>query len=344
VGDDVSAPPGWYPDPQNPAGFRWWDGTVWSGPLITLVRPDAEDSAALIDFGIAHDSQADRLTEVGKRPVANQFAAPPEAYYGPLTDPPPWWDCLGLAWLWGWLISDGAEPKGGRYHWKYQPLIAHARSESVRALIAVCSNETTAPESIAAFLELAKRLGIGSPPTGAQRVRTAFTDAANQHAAAMAEKLLAEHQRREAVASCTQALGQIYESVVRDLHQIVQEANVVGVKVRGDAMYGKSSIFELLNSLGEGDNILLWTCTGFTAFGEADIRLIAHYGPVHESVWPLEFILRCEQREIPHSRVYHRRDGTTVDPMGLAPTHEDTLQRALEWILQASMTVGPERR
>jgi hypothetical protein len=38
---------------------------------------------------------------------------------------------------------------------------------------------------------------------------------------------------------------------------------------------------------------------------------------------------------------YHRRDGTPVDPMGLAPTTDDTLQRALEWIIQVMMTVGP---
>lgn len=22
--------PGWYPDPQNPSGQRWWDGTAWT--------------------------------------------------------------------------------------------------------------------------------------------------------------------------------------------------------------------------------------------------------------------------------------------------------------------------
>lgn len=28
----MSAPAGWYPDPQNPATQRWWDGTQWSMP------------------------------------------------------------------------------------------------------------------------------------------------------------------------------------------------------------------------------------------------------------------------------------------------------------------------
>ena len=27
---DGGAPPGWYPDPQQPAMLRWWDGRVWT--------------------------------------------------------------------------------------------------------------------------------------------------------------------------------------------------------------------------------------------------------------------------------------------------------------------------
>lgn len=219
--------------------------------------------------------------------------------------------------------------------------MAHPRSESVRALIAACSNERTAPESIRGFLELATRLGVGAAPTGAQRTRTRFTDAANQHTAAVAAKLLAAHQRREEVSSCTNALGAIYLPVIRDLDQIVQEVNVLGVKVRCDTWFADSSIVELLNGLGEGDNVLLWTCSGPTAHGEVDIRLIARYAPVHESVWPIEFELKCYQREIPNSAVRHRRDGVSVDPMGLAPTSEETMQRSLEWVLEAMMTVGP---
>jgi serine/threonine protein kinase len=44
---------------------------------VVFMRDGAEESAALIDFGIAYDEHAPRLTEADARAVANQFAAPP---------------------------------------------------------------------------------------------------------------------------------------------------------------------------------------------------------------------------------------------------------------------------
>lgn len=40
----MSAPAGWYPDPQSPAAQRWWDGTQWSAhvqPAPTAWAPPA---------------------------------------------------------------------------------------------------------------------------------------------------------------------------------------------------------------------------------------------------------------------------------------------------------------
>jgi hypothetical protein len=239
------------------------------------------------------------------------------------------------------LIAEGPNPKGNRYHWKYQPLMEHPRADSVRALIAVCSNETTAPQDIPQFLALATQLGIGSTPTGTRRSTTAFSEAANQHTAAVARKLMVEQKRREEIEGCAQPLGLIYTEVVRDLHQIVEDVKTLGVSVRADNMYASSSIFDALRGLSVGENTMLWHCTGSAAYGQADIRLVAHYEPVHESVWPVEFRIWCPGREIPNSRVRHRRDGTLVDHMSLSPTNPDQLQRALEWILKAMMTVGP---
>ena len=46
----VLPPAGWYPDPADPSGRRWWDGARWSGrtrrrglpPMPQPYEPDAE--------------------------------------------------------------------------------------------------------------------------------------------------------------------------------------------------------------------------------------------------------------------------------------------------------------
>ncbi|MBO9578144.1 MAG: DUF2510 domain-containing protein [Microbacteriaceae bacterium] len=31
---------GWYPDPHNPANYRWWDGTAWTDAVHSVLRND----------------------------------------------------------------------------------------------------------------------------------------------------------------------------------------------------------------------------------------------------------------------------------------------------------------
>lgn len=36
----TTPPADWYPDPQQPARKRYWDGAVWTGYLVDPERPD----------------------------------------------------------------------------------------------------------------------------------------------------------------------------------------------------------------------------------------------------------------------------------------------------------------
>ena len=42
-------PPGWHPDPTQPAQWRWWDGTQWSAHTSPMVGgpPSLEPSATM---------------------------------------------------------------------------------------------------------------------------------------------------------------------------------------------------------------------------------------------------------------------------------------------------------
>jgi hypothetical protein len=108
-----------------------------------------EGRAILIDFGVAYRSADSRLSVIDGRVVANNFATPHPAQYGP-TDVDSSWDCLSLAWLYGFLV--GAAPKPKQFHWRYHPLVEEPRSDRARALLAVCSHESTLPRTADEFL------------------------------------------------------------------------------------------------------------------------------------------------------------------------------------------------
>ncbi|HVQ18367.1 MAG TPA: CPBP family glutamic-type intramembrane protease [Actinomycetes bacterium] len=51
TGPTLSTPPGWYPDPHDPASQRWWDGATWTShvaiPAATIpARPAAQSVVA----------------------------------------------------------------------------------------------------------------------------------------------------------------------------------------------------------------------------------------------------------------------------------------------------------
>lgn len=72
--DSTTTPPNWYPDPNNPAFVRWWDGQRWTEHVHEAVAPD---TTANVDH--VESAQAARAPE----PVTTTPQPPPPAPRGP---------------------------------------------------------------------------------------------------------------------------------------------------------------------------------------------------------------------------------------------------------------------
>ena len=104
---DVSAPqPGWYADPENPAGERWWNGSGWSehkrdstataatastyvgpgaaAPAAAPVPPAATADSAGFTFG----SPAPLASDPRPDPYAPQAPGVAQPYYSPYVGAP----------------------------------------------------------------------------------------------------------------------------------------------------------------------------------------------------------------------------------------------------------------
>lgn len=118
------------------------------------------DQPLVIDFGVVLRPGEDRLSVVDQRVVANGFATPASAHYG-LHEGRPAWDCLGLAWIYGFLLGEGQRPK--QFHWKYHRLVDEPRQLRAKAVLAACSHEQTVPPNAGAFVELLNQYRLGTP-------------------------------------------------------------------------------------------------------------------------------------------------------------------------------------
>ncbi|WP_066516959.1 DUF2510 domain-containing protein [Curtobacterium ammoniigenes] len=69
---------GWYPDPQNPAQQRWWNGTTWTNDLHGAVAPSPTPAAAPL-----WASQADHQWVSTGGPVNGGYPPPPSSAVAP---------------------------------------------------------------------------------------------------------------------------------------------------------------------------------------------------------------------------------------------------------------------
>ncbi|MEU7280696.1 DUF2510 domain-containing protein [Streptomyces sp. NPDC045431] len=86
----MTTPPGWYPDPGNPAVEHWWDGTAWTGRTRPAGRPPRGRSGVL-PLAVAGTVlvAAVAVAAVVLRPSGDDEAlAPPPSPTAPVTTTP----------------------------------------------------------------------------------------------------------------------------------------------------------------------------------------------------------------------------------------------------------------
>ena len=323
------------PPPERAVAARAIARTLLSGLVVVhqagVVHRDIkpknvimiDDQAVLIDFGVAFSDDGERLTALDGRPVANTFAAPGAAYYGQVDDPKPWWDCLGIAWLWGWMLSAGKPPKDNRFHWKYHRMIESSDSEGVRALAAVCADEATAPPNAAAMLRLITALGLVESTTAIPNDDADFENALRLQRQQLREELVEKQSRRDRVEAAALVVGPMYEEIRSKLRLIARRAKEQGLPVSAEALLNDHPIAILLSSLKEQQtDVRLFECRATPAKGVAfEIVLTCEYRELIPNGWPLRFMLSITPGPAyPDNDIVHFTDGSAHTNYASRPT------------------------
>ena len=117
------------------------------------IKPDnvifsGSDEALLIDLGIIYHPEFNPITS--EKGAGNRFVLISSSIKAS-----PYVDCLGIASLWAWLVAKDPNISYGHYHWKYIDLIGDDwRYEIIRATLANCSHELSAPRNAGQMLEM----------------------------------------------------------------------------------------------------------------------------------------------------------------------------------------------
>ena len=165
----------------------------------------------LIDFGIAHDESAERLTATNDAVGNARFS--PDIMRRRLDDVPPWLDVFDLGQILIWMLDEEA-PKA---HWQrpiawnhavYEPAIPQAKEQSIRAFTASCSYQVSGPANGQETLHL---LDILFPPeVPLQRLAFDASGIVEAKRRGKAKKLLVEAALNEEVQSSAPLAERIY--------------------------------------------------------------------------------------------------------------------------------------
>jgi hypothetical protein len=182
-------------------------------PGNVILSGDDPAVPTLIDFGVVFGADFEPITDIDKRIVANRTTSGPDALYG--LEAKKSWDCLGLAYVWAWLLRERM-PKYHRFHWRHHRFLPHPHCERVRAVFAVCSSLDYPVADAHAMMALAEKMGLprpGSPEPEQDDIDLNVDDALETVGDLEARRAKATERLREAADTAIPVLAPIYESV-----------------------------------------------------------------------------------------------------------------------------------
>lgn len=187
----------------------------------------------LIDFGIAYLPDEPRITKTDGDTVANRFVAPAEALYGKLADPPPWWDCLGVMWLWAWMLMEGRGPKFyGRYASDYHAFIPDDRCRLLRSAWKSIEIEGMGPKNATEMISLLKSVGLDRiQNVHREEIDDSFAAARTSWQEGKARHLEEGAQTRKAIDAVAAILGAIYDPIRERISKVCDNARLQDLPV-----------------------------------------------------------------------------------------------------------------
>lgn len=277
---------------------------------VIMLRVNGRLKPVLIDFGIAFLPAESRITPTDGRIVANRLVAPPNALYGRLDKPPQWWDCLGIAWLWGWMLMQGQEPKYGRYDARYHRFIQDPRCERVRCLWMAVGVEETSPQNADQMVRLMESIGIGAAQHRSDDGGFDFRNAmeAEQIAHAQALREAAEVQRLVTAAAAPLAI--VYDNLLTRMRVECDAAKSQGLSII--YIQPKPALEALGSVTGGASTQLIRLELGRDPKGKVLVEISVRYVPSRRPGFlPLKFCLQASKpfRLLYSLIYYHALDG-----------------------------------
>ena len=178
----------------------------------------------LIDFGIAHDANGERLTPSDDAVGNARFS--PDVMRRRLDEVPPWVDVFDISQLLIWMLDEEA-PKS---HWtrpvawnyaQYSPAMPEDLLQSLRAFTAACSNPSNSPADGKGALDLlAKLFPDKLPMQGVAIDLAAIADAKKR---GQAKRLLIEAALTEEIQSSAPLAEKVYAELRETVLAVVNE-------------------------------------------------------------------------------------------------------------------------